>query len=78
MGGAITSKPVAYEHNTDRRNVIDVMPTDIQEWANAGVYGISETSSGITFVCNVVPSKALTFKVTSMVIHNEDNIQSET
>lgn len=60
------AQTVSFAHDTNRRNVIDVVPTDIPAWGAAGVYASAETSAGITFICSSVPVSALTFRVTSM------------
>ena len=65
-GWSSNQQTVTYAHNTAKRNVIDVDPASIKEWASCGVYAISETATGITFKCSTVPENALNFKVTSM------------
>ena len=60
---------VTYAHDTSKRNVIDVDPASVEEWAICGVLAISETATGITFKCSTVPENALTFRVTSMEVN---------
>ncbi len=60
---------VTYAHDTSKRNVIDVDPASVEEWASCGVMAISETATGITFKCSTVPENALTFRVTSMGVN---------
>ena len=59
---------VTFAHDTTKRNVIDITPSEVPEWSAAGVYASAETSAGITFTCATVPETALTFKVTSMEV----------
>lgn len=63
------TQTVTYAHDTAKRNVIDVDPASVEEWANCGVLATSETASGITFTCKTVPENALTFRVTSMGVN---------
>ena len=60
---------VTFAHDTTKRNVIDITPSEVPEWSAAGVYASSETSAGITFTCATVPETALTFKVTCMEVN---------
>lgn len=60
---------VTYAHDTSKRNVIDVDPASVEEWASCGVLATAETASGITFSCKTVPQNALTFRVTSMGVN---------
>lgn len=60
---------VTYAHNTAKRNVIDVDPASVEEWASCGVLAIAETATGVTFKCSTVPENALTFRVTSMGVN---------
>ena len=62
------SQTVPFTHDTSKRNVIDITPSEIPKWAQYGVYAVSETSAGITFNCANTPNEALTFKVTSMEV----------
>ncbi len=57
---------VLYSHSTSLRNVIDVDPASVEEWAACGVIARYETVSNITFTCKSIPENALLFKVTSM------------
>lgn len=59
---------VSYSHNTTKRNVIDITPSELPIWGECQVYAVSETDSSITFLCSSIPSYALTFKVTSMEV----------
>ena len=65
-GWSSNQQTVTYAHDTAKRNVIDVDPASVEEWANCGVLAISETATGITFSCKTVPTNALNFRVTSM------------
>lgn len=62
------TQTVTFAHDTTKRNVIDITPSEVPAWAAAGVYASAETSAGITFTCATVPETALTFKVTSMEV----------
>lgn len=62
------AQTVSFAHDTSKRNVIDITPSEIPKWAQYGVYAVSETSTGITFNCVSTPNEALTFKVTSMEV----------
>ncbi len=68
-GWANNTQTVTYAHDTSKRNVIDVDPANVEEWASCGVLAISETATGITFKCLTVPENALSFKVTSMEVN---------
>ena len=68
-GWANNAQTITYAHDTAKRNVIDVEPSSIEEWANCGVLATSETASGITFSCKTVPENALNFRVTSMGVN---------
>lgn len=63
------AQTIAYAHDTAKRNVIDVDPSSVEEWAGCGVLATAETASGITFTCKTVPENALTFRVTSMGVN---------
>lgn len=65
-GWSNNAQTVTYAHDTAKRNVIDVDPSSIEEWASCGVLAMAETASWITFTCKTVPENALTFRVTSM------------
>lgn len=54
--------------DTAKRNVVDITPSELASWAQYGVYAYSESTSGITFKCDSVPSGDLTFRVTSMEV----------
>lgn len=54
--------------NILKRNEIDVDINSIKEWGSCQVYAISESPSGITFTCDKIPTKNLTFRVTSMEV----------
>lgn len=68
-GWSNNAQVIAYAHDTSKRNVIDVAPASVEEWASCGVMAISETATGITFKCSTVPENALSFKVTSMGVN---------
>lgn len=57
---------VTFLHDTTKRNVIDVDPASVEEWAACGIIARYETASNITFTCKSIPENALSFKVTSM------------
>lgn len=63
------SQTIQYNHDTTKRNIIDVDPSSIEEWSAAGVYALSETSTSITFVCTNVPAEDLDFRVISEVVN---------
>lgn len=65
-GWTNNTQTVTYAHDTAKRNVIDVDPSSVEEWASCGVLATAETASGITFSCKTVPENALNFRVTSM------------
>lgn len=65
-GWTNNAQVIAYAHDTAKRNVIDVDPSSIEEWASCGILATAETASGITFTCKTVPTNALNFRVTSM------------
>ena len=67
-GWSSNQQTVTYAHDTSKRNVIDVDPASVEEWASCGVMAISETATGVTFKCSTVPENALSFKVTSMKV----------
>lgn len=67
-GWTNNTQTVTYAHDTAKRNVIDVDPSSVEEWANCGILATAETASGITFTCKTVPTNALTFRVTSMEV----------
>lgn len=68
-GWTNNAQTVTYAHDTAKRNVIDVDPSSIEEWASCGVLATAETATSITFSCKTVPENALTFKVTSMGVN---------
>lgn len=67
-GWSNNAQTVAFAHDTRRRNVIDITPAEMLQWAECDVYAVSETAASITFNCTSVPSGALTFRVTSMEV----------
>lgn len=67
-GWSNNAQTVTFAHDTAKRNVIDVDPTSVEEWANCGILATAETASGITFSCKTTPTNALSFKVTSMEV----------
>ena len=54
--------------DTTKRNVIDITVSELPTWSTYNVYAISESSTGVTFQCDEIPSEALTFKITSMEV----------
>lgn len=65
-GWSSNQQTVTYAHDVSKRNVIDVDPASVEEWASCGVLATAETATSITFTCKTVPENALTFRVTSM------------
>ena len=55
--------------DTAKRNEIDVDPASVEEWASCGVVATSESSTGITFKCNTVPTNDLIFRVISSEVN---------
>ena len=68
-GWTNNAQTVTFAHDTAKRNVIDVDPASVEEWASCGILATAETASGITFTCKTVPENALNFKVTSMGVN---------
>lgn len=66
VGWNNNAQTVTYAHDTAKRNVIDVDPASVEEWASCGILATAETATSITFTCKTVPTNALNFKVTSM------------
>ena len=62
------TQTVSVNVDTSRRNVIDVTPSSLASWNSCGVYASSESSTGITFKCDSVPSVDLTFNISSFLI----------
>lgn len=62
------AQTITYAHDTAKRNVIDVDPASVKEWASCGVLATAETASTITFECDTVPTSDLSFRVTSMEV----------
>ena len=54
--------------DTTKRNVVDITVEELPTWSECNVYAISESATGVTFQCDTIPSDALTFKITSMVV----------
>lgn len=54
--------------DTTKRNVIDITVSELPTWSAYNVYAISESSTGVTFQCDDIPSEDLTFKITSMEV----------
>ena len=67
-GWTNNTQTVTYEHNTGKRNSIDVEPTSIKAWTAAGILATAETATSITFECDPVPTSDLSFRVTSMEV----------
>ena len=63
------SQTVECAIDTSKRNVIDVLTESIAAWTSAGVLGISETETGLTFQCSSVPTADLYFRITSMEVN---------
>lgn len=68
-GWSNNAQVIAFAHDTAKRNVIDVDPSSVEEWASCGILATAETASGITFTCKTVPENTLTFRVTSMEVN---------
>lgn len=64
-GWADNVQTVSFTHDINKRNVIDVTPESLPEWAKCGVYAVSETPASIVFKCSEVPTADLEFQVTS-------------
>lgn len=54
--------------DTTKRNMIDVIPSSMDQWVDCKVRAISEDSTGITFACDNYPSSNLEFYVISMMV----------
>ena len=67
-GWSDNTQTVSANVDTSRRNVIDVTPSSLASWNSCGVYASSESSTGITFKCDSVPSVDLTFNISSFLI----------
>jgi hypothetical protein len=67
-GWTNNAQTVTYEHDTGKRNSIDVEPTSIKAWTAAGILATAETATNITFECDTVPTADLSFRVTSMEV----------
>lgn len=67
-GWSNNTQTVTYEHDTGKRNTIDIEPTNIKAWTAAGILATAETASTITFECDTVPTSDLLFRVTSMEV----------
>lgn len=67
-GWSDNTQTVSVNVDTSRRNVIDVTPSSLASWNSCGVYASSESSTGITFKCDSVPSVDLTFNISSFLI----------
>lgn len=68
-GWSNNAQTIAFAHDTAKRNVIDVDPSSVEEWASCGVLATAETATSITFTCKTVPENALNFRVTSMGVN---------
>ena len=51
--------------NIQERNEIDVAAESIVEWANCMIRATAETENNITFVCDILPTNPLKFRVVS-------------
>ena len=67
-GWTNNAQTITYEHDTGKRNTIDVEPASIKAWTAAGILATAETASTITFECDTVPTTDLSFRVTSMEV----------
>jgi hypothetical protein len=67
-GWTNNAQTVAYEHNTGKRNSIDVEPASIKAWTAAGILATAETATSIMFECDTAPTADLSFRVTSMEV----------
>jgi len=66
------TQKVTFELDTAKYNIIDITITELESWAAYKVSPITESSTGITFSCETIPTNNLTFKVVSMnVIEDE-------
>lgn len=59
------TQTINFAHDTSKRNVIDVEPASVPDYANNGVYASSDTSTTITFTCDIIPTTNLYFRVVS-------------
>ena len=55
--------------NTSKRNEIDVEAESLEEWGKCFVIAISENDNGVVFEANTVPSKNLSFRITSTEVN---------
>ncbi len=55
--------------NTSKRNEIDVDADSLEEWGKCFVLAISENNNGVVFEANTVPSKNLSFRITSTEVN---------
>lgn len=55
--------------NTDRRNEIDVEIDSIEEWGDCYVLAVSESSNSLVFEAKSLPSKNLSFRITSTEVN---------
>lgn len=67
-GWTNNAQTVTYEHDTGKRNSIDVEPANIKAWTAAGILATAETATSITFECDTTPTSDLSFRVTSMEV----------
>lgn len=67
-GWSNNAQTITYEHDTGKRNTIDVEPANIKAWTAAGILATAETATSITFECDTVPTADLSFRVTSMEV----------
>lgn len=63
------TQKVSINVDTNKRNVVDVAASSLQDWGSCGVYASKEESDGITFSCAEIPSVDLQFYVTSMEVN---------
>lgn len=55
--------------NVNMRNIIDVDPASVDLWVNNRIYAISETSEGITFRCNQIPTNDIVIFIVSTMVN---------
>jgi hypothetical protein len=55
--------------NVNMRNIIDVDPASVDLWVNNKIYAISETSEGITFRCDQIPTNDIVIFIVSTMVN---------
>ena len=51
------------------RNIIDVDPASVDLWVNNRIHAISETSEGITFRCDQIPTNDIVIFIVSTMVN---------